>query len=139
MILLTEILTNILSPKFLLSNIVIIGQIISVMILVIFDEPITGRLIFPYVDKLRDSILEKSKEKIKKKIYRKLIESTAKILTAVLFIVYFFAGYWILSEYVIIPILQRLKKILLIIVLCFLALMTWLLNNRKVRKKYLYY
>jgi len=136
---LTSILQSLLSPKFLLNNIILIGQIISVMILVIFDDEITGKLIFPYVDKLRDFLLVKSREKIKKKIYRKIVEISAKVLAAILFILYFFAGYWILSEYIVVPVLQRLQKILLLIVIGFLALMTWLLNNRKIRRRYLYY
>jgi len=133
MSILTSILQSLLSPKFLLNNIILIGQIISVMILVIFDDEITGKLIFPYVDKLRDFLLVKSREKIKKKIYRKIVEISAKVLAAILFILYFFAGYWILSEYIVVPVLQRLQKILLLIVIGFLALMTWLLNNRKIR------
>lgn len=139
MSILTSILQSLLSPKFLLNNIILIGQIISVMILVIFDDEITGKLIFPYVDKLRDFLLVKSREKIKKKIYRKIVEISAKVLAAILFILYFFAGYWILSEYIVVPVLQRLQKILLLIVIGFLALMTWLLNNRKIRRRYLYY
>lgn len=139
---------GILSPSFLTNNINIIGQIVSVMILVIFDDFISGRVILPGVDKLRDIVFQKAKEKIQKKQETKrftkkieilLAKYSAEFLATFLFISYFFAGYFILSEYIIVPILQRLQHIILLTTLaCFLAI-SWVFNNKSLRKKFLDY
>lgn len=129
---------GLLSPSFLVNNIDTIGQIISVMILVLFDDVISGRVIFPAVDKLRDLIFEKSKVKFNKR-WRIIPKYFAEFLATALFIFYFFAGYWILSEYAIVPILGRLQNIILIIVVIFFLLMSYALNSKKARKKYFAY
>lgn len=129
---------GLLSPDFLVSNIRIIGQIIAVMFLVIFDDYISGRIIFPWVDKLRDYLFEKTKEKFKRKKYRAIPNFLAKCLATILFILYFFLGYWYLAEYVVIPILQRLQHIILIVIVVFFLTMVWVFNNKRMRRKYFY-
>jgi hypothetical protein len=129
---------SILSPVFLVSNINTIGQIISVMILVVFDEAVTGRFILPAVDKIRNIIFEKSKPKFKKSL-RVIPRYFAEFLATTLFIFYFFAGYWVLSEYAIVPILGRLQHIILIIVIIFFLAISYVFNSKKMRKRYLDY
>ena len=104
---------NALTPDFLLNNISLVGQIMAVMILVMFDELVTGRLILPSVDELRDFIFKKGKEKLQVK-YEWIPKYFAQFLATALFIFYFFMGYWLLSEYILVPILLRLKDILMI-------------------------
>lgn len=125
------------TPSFLLNNIDLVGQIMAVMILVMFDELVTGRIILPAVDNLRDFIFKKGKEELQVK-YEWVPKYFARFLATLLFIFYFFMGYWILSEYVIVPILLRLKSILLIIVMIFFVLVSRALNNKRIRKRYLY-
>lgn len=130
---------NPLSPEILVKHISLIGQIISVMILVIFDDFFTQNITFKGVDRLKEIIFTKSKEKITRKYQRKIIKYFFEFLATIIFLAYFFAGYWILSEYIVIPILERQKNIILILILIFFFTMSWMLNNRKVRKKYLGY
>jgi hypothetical protein len=130
--------STILSPNFLVENMELIGQIISVMILLIFDDFFTSKIAFGWTDALKRFMLEKEKEKFKKR-YRFIIKYTFEFLATILFIAYFFMGYWVLSEYVIVPILQRAQAILLIIIIGFFLLTSWLLNNTKARRKYLGY
>lgn len=127
-----------LAPAFLTDNIAVIGDIIAVMMLVIYDDYITGKLILPGVDKLRDYLLRKSKKSFKKK-YHSIISFLTKLLATILFILYFMIGYWILSTFIIVPILQNLQGIILIIVIIFLLLMNWIFNSRKMRRKYFDY
>ena len=129
---------GILNPYFLMRNIDIIGQIISVMILVVFDQFFTERITFRGIDWLKEKVLEKSKEKFKKR-YRILIRYCFEFLATILFIAYFFIGYWLLSEYIIVPVLIRTQGILLLTLIAFFLVMSWMLNNRKVRKRYLGY
>ena len=127
-----------LAPKFLIENIDIIGQIISVMLLVLFDDFFTSKLTFKSADWLKSFILKEAKEKFKKK-YRIIIKYFFEFIATILFIAYFFIGYWLLSEYIIVPILSRMQSILLAIIIVFFFTMSWMLNNRKARKKYLGY
>lgn len=129
---------GILNPDFLMRNISIIGQIISVMILLIFDDFFTEKITFKSVDWLKNKVLEKSREKFKKR-YRILIKYCFEFMATILFIAYFFIGYWLLSEYIVVPILIRTQKILLPILMTLFLIMSWMLNNRKLRKKYLGY
>lgn len=127
-----------LNPSFLMNQIDLIGQIISVMILVVFDDFFTERITFKGIDWLKKKVLEKAKEKMSKK-RTIIVKYLFNLLATFLFIGYFFIGYWILSEYVIVPILIRAQGILLIILIILFLIMSWMLNNRKVRKKYLGY
>lgn len=129
---------NILAPQFLIDNIVLIGQIISVMLLVVFDDFFTQRITFKSTDSLKRFILQKAKEKFKKR-YRIIIKYSFEFLATLIFIGYFFAGYWILSEYVVVPIIQRSQNILLLIIIILFFVISWMLNNREARKKYLGY
>jgi len=129
---------GILNPYFLMRNIDIIGQIISVMILVVFNQFFTERITFRGIDWLKEKVLEKSKEKFKKR-YRILIRYCFEFLATILFIAYFFIGYWLLSEYIIVPVLIRTQGRLLLTLIAFFLVMSWMLNNRKVRKRYLGY
>jgi len=129
---------SILSPQFLLDNINLVGQIISVMLLVLFDDFFTQRVAFRGADWLKFKLLEKSKEKFKKR-YRILIKYSFEFLTTITFIAYFFVGYWILSEYVVVPVLVRTQAILLLSIIIFFLVFSWVLNNRKARRKYLGY
>jgi len=139
---------GILSPSFLVNNINTIGQVISVMILVIFDDFISGRVILPGVDRLKDLVFQKAKEKIQKKQETKrftkkieilLAKYSAEFLATSLFILYFFAGYFFLSEYIIVPILQRLQHIVLITTIASFLAISWVFNNKSLRKKFLDY
>ncbi len=129
---------GILNPEFLLRNIDLIGQIISVMILVVFDDFFTEKITFKSIDWLKAVILEKSKEKFRKR-HRIIIKYSFEFLATILFIAYFFIGYWLLSEYIVVPILARMSSILLILIVAFFLLMSWMLNNKQARRKYLGY
>ena len=129
---------GILNPQFLLNNIDLIGQIISVMILVIFDDFFTEKVTFKSIDWIKAKILEKSQEKFRRR-YKVLIKYTFEFMATILFLAYFFIGYWLLSEYFIVPILLRTQAVLLVTLLILFLIMSWILNNKQARKKYLGY
>ena len=129
---------GILNPDFLVSNITIIGEIISVMILVLFDDFFTVTITFNTADRLKSLILEKARKKFRRK-HRIIIKYLFEFAATVIFIAYFVIGYWLLSEYIIVPILIRTQKILLITVIIFFFVTSWMLNNKRARRKYLGY
>lgn len=129
---------SILSPQYLLDNIDLVGQIIAVMLLVLFDDFFTQRVAFKGADWMKSKLLEKSKEKFKKR-YRIIIKYAFEFLNTITFIAYFFIGYWLLSEYVIVPVLVRTQTILLPSIIIFFLVFSWVLNDRKARRKFLGY
>jgi hypothetical protein len=126
------------SPQILIENIKLIGEIISVLILLVFDDFFTNRVAFGGTDKLKTLILEKAKEKFKRK-HRAVIKYIFEFMATIIFIAYFVAGYWVLSEYIVTPALIRMQSIILLWVVSLFMVMSWMLNNRKVRKEYLGY
>jgi len=130
--------STILSPDFIVENIDLIGQIIAVMLLVVFDEFFTQKLAFNSSDRLKALIIEKSKERFKKK-YRGIIKYLFEIVATCLFIIYFFLGYWFLSEYAIEPIIENLQSVISKVLIVIFLIMSKMLNDRKVRRKYLGY
>jgi purine-cytosine permease-like protein len=129
---------GILNPQFLVSHIGLIGEIMSIMILILFDDFFTGRLTFRGVDWLKAELFKRTREKFERK-YHIIIKYSFEFLATIIFIAYFLAGYWLLSEYIIVPILARMQGIILIIVILFFVICSWFLNNRKMRKKYMGY
>lgn len=126
------------APEFLLGHINLIGEIISVMLLVLFDDFFTVKVTFRGIDWLKSKLLEKSKKKFRKR-YRVVIKYSFELLATTIFIAYFFIGYWLLSEYIIVPVLIRMQSAILVIIIGFFLLMTWVLNDKQARRKYLGY
>jgi purine-cytosine permease-like protein len=129
---------GILNPQFLVSHISLIGEIMSIMILILFDDFFTGRLTFRGVDWLKARLFERTKEKFERK-YHFAIKYFFEFLATVIFIAYFLAGYWLLSEFVVVPILTRMQSIILIVVIVSFLICSWFINNKKMRRKYMGY
>jgi hypothetical protein len=70
--------------------------------------------------------------------YQFIAKYSAEFLATALFVIYFMFGYYILSEYVFAPIMRRLQSILLIVIFIAFFTISWVFNNKKMRKKYLY-
>jgi glucan phosphoethanolaminetransferase (alkaline phosphatase superfamily) len=128
---------SLLGPEVLRENIPLIAEIMSVMFLVIFDEIVSGKMIFPLVDKIKKIIFKTLRMNIKRKHYF-VARYSSEFLATALFILYFVFGYWILSEYFFVPVLARLQNILIIVIIIFFVAMSWALHNKDIRRKYLY-
>lgn len=129
---------GILNPHFLISHIGLIGEIMSIMILILFDDFFTGNLTFRSVDWLKAELFKRTKEKFERK-YHFLIRYFFEFLATIIFILYFLAGYWLLSEYIVVPILARMQSIILIIIILFFIVCSWFLNNKTMRRRYMGY
>jgi len=130
-------MANILAPSFLVNHIALIGYIMGVMVLVIFDEFVSGKIIFPVTDFIKAKFFEQamSVEKVKK--HRKLVKYASEFIATIIFIFYCYVGYLILAEYIIIPILTRLQNALLLVIIIVFLLISYVYNSRKLRRKYL--
>ncbi len=135
-----SILTAVLSPDFLINNIPLIAFIVSVMILVLFDEFVMSRIIFPITDYIK-YILAKfidffyQKKEIKAKWAHFIKRYFSEIVATMLFIAYCYIGYAILGEYVIAPILTRWQAIILPVIILLFVLANYMINSPKMRRR----
>ncbi|MCX8158800.1 MAG: hypothetical protein N3D20_00695 [Candidatus Pacearchaeota archaeon] len=131
---------NILSPQFLVNNIEIISFVTSVMILVIFDEFIFGKIVFPVADFIKYKLFKGlgviyEKKEIKSRVAKYFQRYFSEAIATILVICYCYFGYYILSEYVLEPVLRRWQAIILLVVIGLFVGMNYLINNKKLRKK----
>lgn len=139
-----SIISAIFSPAFLVNNIELIAFISSVMILVIFDDFVFGKFVFPLVDFLKYIIFKHvgafyEKKGIKSWWAKASKKYFSEIVATVLIIFYCYLGYAILGIYFLEPILQRLKAIILIIVIFLFFIANYLINNPRMRRKFFGY
>ena len=136
-----SIITAIFSPAFLVNNIELIAFISSVMALVIFDDFVFGKFVFPVVDFLRYTIFKQvgafyEKKDIKSWWAKVSKRYVSEIIATVLIILYCYLGYVVLGIYILEPIFQRLKSIILIIVIVLFFIANYLINNPRMRRKF---
>ena len=138
-----NILTAILSPAFLVNNIDVIAFVISVMILVFFDDFVVGKIIFPIADFIKyefargiDIVYERKKIKAQTTWARLVRKYSSETLSTVLVVFYCYVGYEILGIYVIAPILERWKSFITIVVIILFLIVNYLVNNPKMRKRF---
>jgi len=129
-------LTPILSPKFLVDNVGVISLILAGFVLVVFDNFITR-----YAFKLADSIKEKTAQNIKEfgqKSNSKRIETLgakyfSEALATAIILLYCYFGTTVLAEYFFAPILLKMRNVLLLVVIGLFIVISFMVNNRKVR------
>jgi len=131
----------ILSPPFLADNIKLIAFITSVMILVLFDDFVASKIIFPIADFIKyefaANLAKVYEKKGIKSFWAKLARKYASETFATVFIiVYCYIGYAILGEYVISPLLERWKSIILLVVIGLFLTANYLINNPRMRKRF---
>jgi len=136
-----SVITSILSPQFMVANIELIAFVASVMILIFFDDFVSGKIIFPVADYIKfklskgiGTIYEKKQIKSSPaKHFRRYISEAS---ATVMIILYCYIGYALLGVYIIEPLLQRWKGIITIVVLVMFFGVNYLVNNAKMRRKF---
>lgn len=136
-----SVISSILAPQFLVNNIELIAFILSVMILVLFDDFVTGKIIFPVADfikyKFAANLTKVYEKKGVKSFWAKLARKYgSEAFATILVIVYCYIGYAILGEYVIAPILQRWQSIISFVVLALFLAANYLVNNPRMRRRF---
>ncbi len=128
----------ILGPQFLINHIQLIAFVMGVMVLVIFDEFVSGKIIFPATDFIRDFLFVKLLGIKEAKRYKRIIRYLTEFISTAVFIFYCYLGYFILGEYIIAPVLFRLQDFILLIVIIVFLLISYVYNNKKLRRKFLW-
>lgn len=135
---LISLIASILGPQFLISRIEIIAIVLATMVLVVFDDFVSGKLIFPFVDRIKEHTFKKLTTAKGTKEYPKIAKYAAEFIATILFIIYFYWGYLVLSEFIFTPILTRLSSVILPVLIILFLMISFVFNNKKMRKKFLY-
>lgn len=126
---------NPLAPAFLVQNIPLIGLVISVMILVLLDDIVMNKLVFPFSDFLKTKVFEKTKEVKHFKRRRFIPRYLSEFIATIIFIIYIYFGCSIFSDYIVVPILARMQDILLLVVIISFVIFSYVLNRTSWRRK----
>ena len=131
----------ILAPQFLVNNIGLIAFVTSVMILVLFDDFVTGKIIFPIADFIKYKFAANLTRVYEKKRIKSFWAMLARkygseAFATVLIIVYCYIGYAILGTYIIAPLLERWKSIILLVVIGLFLTANYLVNNPRMRRRF---
>jgi hypothetical protein len=128
----------ILSPKFLVENIRIISLIIAGFFLVMFDNLVT-EYAFRLADTIREGSARSVREFGKKTNFKKIETFGAKYfseaLATAIILLYCYFGTTVLADYIFTPILLKVQNIILIIVIAFFILISYVVNTKSVRQR----
>ena len=129
------IASMILAPSFLASRIGIISYIFAAAILVIFSDIVMRSIIFPFADWVKEKIGSKILNFHSSKKVKFFAKYFSEALATAIFLFYCWMGSNLLSEYILAPIIFRLKSILLIVVLIMFFLVSYSINRTWLRRQ----
>lgn len=127
-----DIIAAILAPQFLVRNIGIISLVMAVMILVVLDDFLNRKLVFPVADMVK----WKAHETVSRTSASRFSKYVAEYSATAIFIFYCYLGSQVLSDYLIYPILNNLRNVITIVVLVAFLMMNYILNNLQMRKRF---
>jgi hypothetical protein len=132
---------SILAPGFLVNNIDVIAFIIAVMMLVLFDDFVTGKIIFPIADFIKYKFAKEitnlyEKKGIKSSWAKHARKYLSEAFATILVILYCYLGYAFLGVYFIEPILQRWRAVILLVVIVLFLMLNYLVNNTRMRRRF---
>jgi len=121
-----------LGPLWLIVHINTISLILGSIILVIFSGFVNKKIIFPIADYTK----VKTQGGLNKGSYKGqtfIAKYLPDIISTLIFILYVWLGSFILAEYIIAPILTRVRDILVIIMIIIFSIISWVINSKKIR------
>lgn len=131
-----SILSAILAPSFLVNNIYFISLVLGVMILVILEEKTNHHIVFPLTDFIRNKTAEKIGETKSGRKMPRIRTWIAEWIATLIFILYFYFGAVIITNYIIAPILYKLRAYLLIVVIVIFLVTNHFIHSHRWRKKF---
>lgn len=128
---------SILGPAFLVNSINLTALIIAVVILVYFGSFVHHKIVLPIADLARKKSQHKIGEirQVKKRAW--IMKYLPESLATIVFILYCYFGAIILAEYIFAPILYRLRGIIVIAVIALFFVISYGINNIRLRKKFM--
>jgi hypothetical protein len=126
-----DIINLILAPSFLTNKIYLISLILSGVILVLLEEKVLHGLVFPAADMAR----EVTAKRINATRHSWLSKILSEWLATIIFIFYSYLGVSLLTEYIISPILTRMKGVITLVVIIIFFLISYCINDLSLRKR----
>lgn len=129
-----SIISYILSPPFLTSQIYLISLVLSGIMLMLWEALVLKGIIFPIADVVRDRTARSLR-------FTRVGESSwmTKILSeglaTLVFIIYSYIGVVLITNYVIYPILGALRGVITLVVIVIFLLLSYTINNIRIRDK----
>ena len=123
-----------LGPLWLVSQIDLISLLLAGAFLVYFGSVVHGKIIIPFADWVRD-ITRDRVNRIQQ--VSKASNFIANSISTIFFLLYVYFGAFILAEYIFEPILFRLKEVIIIITIILFLVISYAINNIKLRKQFM--
>ena len=131
------LLMTLLAPQWLVQEIGTISLILAAVILVMFSDFINRNIVFPIADGLKEKTKRGIRKGKKPLVGPKAAQSISEAMATFIFIFYCFLGSPLLAEYVLTPIFQKMRSFILIVVIVLFFAISFVINNIKVRRKFL--
>lgn len=124
---------EILAPEFLVNRIHTIAVMLGAVCLVVFSDFVLRTMVFP----LADFVKGRTHQTIKKVKVPLIPKYLSEGLATAIFIIYCYIGSGFLSEYIFEPILLKLKDYILLICLGLFLVVSYLINTKNVRRRFM--
>ncbi len=124
---------SILAPDFLVRHIPEISLLLGIVVLVLFIDKIHNKIIFP----LTEWAKRETSTRIKNRNIRHkhtIAKHASEGAAAVIFLAYCYFGEILLADFIFEPILDKLRSIILIVVIVVFFVLSYIINNVKIRK-----
>lgn len=118
-----------LSPGWLVNQIPAISVLISAILLIMFSDVVNRKIVFP----LADFVKNKTVRSVKKQIIAKYL---SEFLATLVFVLYVLFGSVFVSRFIVQPILQNAKSILVLIIILLYIGLSYIINRRKWRSQF---
>ena len=136
MVTISQIIYAITGPLWLQGQISLISILLSGAFLVYFGSFVHGKMILPFGDWIRHNSHKKIHE-LGSRDTSTLAAITSITLATAFFLLYVYFGGHVLSEYIFTPILLRLRKYILIISIILFGIISYVINNKRLRRKFM--
>jgi len=123
-----------LGPTWLVVQIDLISLLLSGAFLVYFGSVVHGKIIIPFADWIRN-ITRDRVNRIRR--VSKASNFIASSIATVFFLLYVYFGAFILAEFIFEPILFRLRGVILIVTIILFLVVSYAINNIRLRKQFM--
>jgi hypothetical protein len=131
---LIEIIFMVTGPGWLIEKIGLVAILLSGVVLVYFGSFVHSRVVLVVADWIKN-VTRNKMGKIKR--VSKFSNFIACSIATIFFLFYVYFGGYILAEYFLEPVMFRLRKYILIIVIGLFLLISYAINNLQLRRKFM--
>ena len=123
-----------LAPEILVRYIPSIALLLGIVVLVLFIDKIHNYIIFPLTNWAKTRTSDKIKTKLDTKHKNIIAKYSSEGAATIIFLAYCFFGEILLAHYIFEPILEKLRSIILIVVIALFFVVSYIINNERIMK-----